>query len=236
MNAVPAGRSSGVLAPPLVLVDLDGTILRDRAGREAMLGAVAEVAGREVEDLDRHTFTGRTDAWIARELLRRAGHAADDDAVSRVHSRYLALWDALSPSRGCTALEGAHALGLALAAEAVRGRSLAPLLLTGNLREGARRKLRASGLDAEFPLEGAFGDRHEVRADLARAAVAMAPPSRPVVLGDAPADVEAARAVGARVVIVATGPVPAERLAEFHPDALLPDLRDTERVLEALFG
>ena len=55
-------------------------------------------------------------------------------------------------------------------------------------------------------------------------------------LGDAPADVEAARAIGARVVLVATGPVPADALRAHAPDALLSDLCDTARVLEALFA
>ena len=76
---------------PVVLVDLDGTVLRSSAGRHAMLGAVADVAGRPVDDMDRATFTGRTDAWIAAELLRRAGHPADPAGVSRVHARYLEL-------------------------------------------------------------------------------------------------------------------------------------------------
>jgi len=236
VTSLPAARPGEGAGPPhVVLVDLDGTILRDRAGRPAMLAAVAEVAGREASDADRHAFTGRTDAWIARELLRRAGHEAGDDAVARVHARYLELWDGLLPSRGCTALPGALDLGLALAARAQAGACRPSLLLTGNLREGARRKLAASGLAGAFALKGAFGDRREVRADLAREAAALSPGSRPVVLGDAPADVEAARAIGARVVLVATGPVPADALRAHAPDALLSDLCDTARVLEALF-
>ena len=58
----------------------------------------------------------------------------------------------------------------------------------------------------------------------------------PVVLGDAPADLVAGRAIGARVVLVATGPVPAGDLRALSPDALLDDLSDTAAALAVLFG
>ncbi|HVG93279.1 MAG TPA: HAD family hydrolase [Planctomycetota bacterium] len=222
---------------PVVLVDLDGTVLRSSAGRHAMLGAVAEVAGRPVDDMDRATFTGRTDAWIAAELLRRAGHPGDPEGVRRVHARYLELLEEHLLSRGCRATPGARALGFALRDAAADGRCHAHYLLTGNLREGARRKLAAAGLDDVFPVEGAFGDRHEDRAHVAAEAAGMAPAgARPVVLGDAPADLVAGRAIGARVVLVATGPVPAGDLRALSPDALLDDLSDTAAALAVLFG
>ena len=223
-------------ALPVVLVDLDGTVLRDRAGRHAMLGAVEDVAGRPASDADRTSFTGCTDAWIAGELLRRAGHAGDRAGVERVHARYLERLAEGLPTRGCAALPGAHALGEALARAAAEGRCGTALLLTGNLREGARRKLEASGLDAVFRCEGAFGDRHDDRIDVAREATAMAPGARHVIIGDAPADLRAARAVGARCVLVATGPVPAEELARLRPDVLLESLLDLERAMAALLG
>lgn len=223
-------------ALPIVLVDLDGTVLRDRAGRAAMLGAVADIAGREALDLDRTTFSGRTDTWIAGELLRRAGHAGDRAGVDAVHERYLARLAEGLPVRGCAALPGAEALGHALHTAARAGRCAPPLLLTGNLREGARRKLAASGLDRVFACEGAFGDRHADRIDVAREAVALAAGARPVVIGDTPADLRAARAVGARCVLVATGPVGAGELARLAPDVLLESLLDLERAMEALLG
>jgi len=221
---------------PVVFVDLDGTVLRDRAGRRAMLGAVEDVAGRPAGDADRATFTGRTDAFIAAELLRRAGHPADPEGVARVHARYLERLAEGLAVHGCVALPGALELGHALAAAAREGRCKTPLLLTGNLREGARRKLEACRLLEVYGHAGAFGDRHVDRIDVAREALAMAGDARPVVIGDAPADLRAARAVGARCVLVATGPVPADELAALHPDVLLDSLADVARALEALLG
>jgi len=221
---------------PLPLVDLDGTVLRTSAGRRAMLRAVADVAGRRPEDPDRAAFTGRTDAWIAAELLRRAGSPATPEAVQRVHARYLeALAEELGLDGGCSALPGAEALGRALLAAAAAGRALRPRLLTGNLREGARRKLEHARLLHAFPLEeGAFGDDCEERAVLAAQATAGRDGALAVVLGDAPADVLAARAIGARVVLVATGPIPRATLVDCAPDALLDGLEDTAAVLAAL--
>lgn len=219
---------------PVVLVDLDGTVLRDRAGRPAMLRAVAEVAGAAASDADRTTFTGRTDAWIAAELLRRAGHPGDRAGVRQVHVRYLELLAEGLPVHGCTAIPGALALAEALQAATRAGRCAPPLLLTGNLREGARRKLTAAGLSGSLPVEGGFGDLHEDRADVARTAAALAPHAHPVVIGDAPADVYAARAIGAKSVLVATGPVPADVLATHRPDVLLSTLEDLDAALAAL--
>jgi phosphoglycolate phosphatase-like HAD superfamily hydrolase len=55
-----------------------------------------------------------------------------------------------------------------------------------------------------------------------------------VVIGDTPLDVAAGRAGGARVVAVATGHYDVESLRATSPDAVLPDLGDTEAVLEAI--
>ena len=219
---------------PIVLVDLDGTVLRHKGGRIAMLRAIEDIAGRAASDADRTSFTGATDSWIAGELLRRAGHPGDRAGVDRVHTRYLELLRDGMETYGCAALPGAQALGEALAKASADGRCHEPLLLTGNLREGARRKLSAAGLDHVFRCEGAFGDRHDDRIDVAREAIALAPGARHVIIGDAPADLRAARAVGARCVLVATGPVPAEELARLGPDALLDSLLDLERAMEAL--
>ena len=201
-----------------------------------MLAAVEAVAGRAASDADRTSFTGATDSWIAGELLRRAGHPGDRAGVERVHARYLELLAEGTKTHGCAALPGALALGEALAQAFADGRCREPYLLTGNLREGARHKLASAGLARVFRCEGAFGDRHDDRIDVAREAVALAPDARHVIIGDAPADLRAARAIGARCVLVATGPVPASELARLEPDALLESLVDVERAMEALLG
>ena len=116
-------------------------------------------------------------------------------------------------------------------------------VLTGNIRPLAALKLRRAGLGEHLDLDaGAYGDAHEVRAELV--AVARDAASRAygrdfagpltVLVGDTPLDVEAALATGARVVAVATGSYAAAELAAAGAGVVLPDLTDTARVVAAV--
>lgn len=61
-------------------------------------------------------------------------------------------------------------------------------------------------------------------------------PERVVVIGDTPLDMAAAHEVGVRAVGVATSGSTADQLAAAHADAVLPDLKDTEAVVQAVYG
>jgi len=118
-------------------------------------------------------------------------------------------------------------------------------VLTGNVRAMAEMKLGALALDAHLDLEiGAYGESHEVRAELVHLArdnaarrygTDFSGPAT-VLVGDTPLDVAAALETGARVVAVATGGTTAARLAASGAHAVLPDLTDTEAVLAAILG
>jgi phosphoglycolate phosphatase-like HAD superfamily hydrolase len=118
-------------------------------------------------------------------------------------------------------------------------------VLTGNVRPMAEMKLGALGLDAHLDLEvGAYGESHEVRAELVHLARGNAARrygtgfsgAATVLVGDTPLDVAAALETGARVVAVATGGTTAARLAESGAHAVLPDLTDTDAVLAAILA
>jgi phosphoglycolate phosphatase len=109
----------------------------------------------------------------------------------------------------------------------------------------ARAKLAAFGLDAHLDLDvGAYGDHHEVRAELVHLARARACAAygrefggrATVLVGDTPLDVEAALATGARAVGVATGGPAAAELAAAGADVVLPDLTDTAAAVAAIVG
>ena len=91
---------------------------------------------------------------------------------------------------------------------ALRARGATVGLATGNVREGAQLKLASAGVAGAFDLAyGGFGSDAEMRADIVRMAAARchcADGAALVVVGDTEHDVHAARAVGARVVGVAT--------------------------------
>jgi phosphoglycolate phosphatase-like HAD superfamily hydrolase len=137
-------------------------------------------------------------------------------------------------------LPGAAAAIAALAAAGVR-----QSVLTGNIGPLAALKLDRAGLRDHLDLAaGAYGDTHEVRAELVTAARAAAARvygtdfsgRRTVLIGDTPLDVEAALATGARVVGVATGSYRAAELVEAGAEVVLPDLTDTARLAAVVTG
>ena len=104
-------------------------------------------------------------------------------------------------------------------------------LVTGNLTRIGWRKLECAGLRGYFRF-GAFGETAATRAGLARGAIREArgqgwiERGAPVSLvGDAPADIQAARGNGIRSIAVQTGITPREELVAEGPDILLRDLR-----------
>jgi len=116
-------------------------------------------------------------------------------------------------------------------------------LLTGNIKPMADLKMELMGLDQFFTLPGAFGEESHVRRDLPGLAAERIrkqlqmdiPPEHFIVIGDTPNDIDCGRHFGARAVAVGTGRFYSdEEIRAAEPDAVLPDLSDTELVLETL--
>ena len=91
---------------------------------------------------------------------------------------------------------------------------------------------------------GAYGDDHHTRAELVplaagraerRYGVRYAGPQI-VIVGDTPNDIACGKANGARTVAVATGPFSPDELLAHGPDAVLPDLADTDAASRAILG
>jgi phosphoglycolate phosphatase-like HAD superfamily hydrolase len=201
-------------------------------------------------------MAGRTDRAIVVDTLARAGISEPRQYLDQ----FLARLAALAPTgrelaeQHSRALPGAAAALDALAAFAP-GRNgaggpaqqvcVVQSVLTGNVRPMAAMKLGALGLDGHLDLEaGAYGESHEVRAELVHVARGNATRrygadfSGPatVLVGDTPLDVAAALETGARAVAVATGGTTAAALAGSGAHAVLPDLTDTPAVLAAILA
>jgi phosphoglycolate phosphatase len=161
---------------------------------------------------------GRTDAAIARDLLRSAGvaDAQIDARAGDVAAAAVAAYEELCPPD----LSAYVAPGVADALEALASEpdTYRLALVTGNLEPVARRKLASAGIGHYFaPGLGAFGSDAEDRAALPAVARRRAggwPRDRTVVIGDTPRDIACARADRVRVIAVATGPYSAEALAD----------------------
>lgn len=225
----------------LLLFDVDGTLLDAAgAGRAAIEGALRDTFGT-TGPIDEFPFAGRTDPEIARGLLRAAGLAdeAIDAGFPRLWRAYAVRLEAALEERRGRVLAGPGVPEL-LRRLAEAG-SFALGLLTGNIEEGAWRKLRACRLDGAFAF-GAFGSDSERRDELPAIALERAravtgvrfDPGETVVIGDTPLDIGCARAVGARALAVGTGGYSVSELAAHGPDWVLPSLADAESVVGLL--
>jgi phosphoglycolate phosphatase-like HAD superfamily hydrolase len=208
--------------------DIDGTLLTTaRAGVYAWAEALEEQVGHPV-DLSAFQTAGLTDLEIARKL--GAGHGlgpAKTETLVRSYERRLPL--------SLTRRTGGVLPNVRAILERLRGRTdVYSGLLTGNTRAGAAAKLQHYGL-AEFFQGGAFADGADDRPAIARGALAQAQkilgmisPDRVYVIGDTPHDVACGKAIGARVIAVATGGYSLEQLRATDPWWLLLSLPEPE--------
>lgn len=225
----------------LVLFDIDGTLLwTDGAGRRSMEGALAEVFGTAGDESYR--YDGKTDRQIAREQMRFAGFddahidSRMDDVLHAYLSRLQGELDRdKNAARICT--------GVNELLDALEAHERATLgLLTGNVAEGARRKLRAVGIDFDRFHINAFGSDHEHRPELPGIAKGRAMEARGldvtgdgiVVIGDTPADIHCGRSLGVRAIGVATGRYSVDELRAHSPAAVFQDFADTNAVVRAI--
>jgi phosphoglycolate phosphatase len=213
----------------LVLFDIDGTLVHTgRAGVKAFARVFADEFGA-VDGVERLKFAGRTDLSLVREFFAHHQIQPTPEKFDRFFDRYTFWLDHIlagSKTEECP--------GVRQFIRALKGLPHPPLLglLTGNIRLGAEIKLRHFDLWREFET-GAFADDHEDRDQIA--AIALERGRRilgghlrgyeVLVIGDTPLDIRCARAIGAKVLTVATGGAALDELKRHRPDWAVADLR-----------
>lgn len=219
------------------LFDIDGTLLNSGgAGQRAMERALTDLFGVPDPNED-IPAAGRTDRAITSDLFSHHGLAPTEDEWQQFQRVYFGHLQ-----RTLKELQGVLLPGVVpLLDQLVQRDDVTLGLLTGNFREAARLKLAHHAIDEHFEF-GGYGDHHHDRDDVARVAYDEAcrhlgrdvPRESVIVIGDTPSDVKCARAIGARVVAVATGMFDFETLARTEPDALYRDLSDPSPFLALL--
>ncbi len=229
---------------PLVLFDIDGTILRsgDPTHARAVRLACQEFFGIDAtapipQEVD---LSGRTDRRIVVTLLNAYG-IPPAESEPRLPELFAFMEDYVAREMGH--LRERLLPGIAALLDDLVARDLALGLVTGNLPRIAESKLSTAGVWAPFArhdeIIGGFGHASVERDDLPPLALAVAARvlGRPVagadavIIGDTPHDITCGKACGARTLAVATGRFGPDALQTYEPDLLLPDLGDTARVL-----
>jgi len=213
----------------LVLFDIDGTLVHTGgAGVKAFAKVFATEFGVP-HGTERMKFAGRTDVGLVREFFVMNQIAPTAANFTRFFECYVFWLDHILADSKTEACPGIW--------ELIRDLQALPNpptlgLLTGNIRLGAEIKLRHFDLWKEFAV-GAFADDHEERDHIAhaahhRGARLLGAPLRGeevVVIGDTPLDVKCGRAIGARVLAVATGGATLTELKQHAPDWAVEHLR-----------
>ena len=225
------------MSDKVIFFDIDGTLLSTGgAGQTAMERALVQEFNIDFP-FEGVLTAGRTDRGITDEIFDRYGFENTQQNRDRFRKAYLSqLPQSLADSPGLL-LPNVIDLLETLANE----QHITLSLLTGNYADGAWIKLRHYQLDRFFEF-GGFGDHNANRNDVARSAINIASQALnrningtdAMVVGDTPADIKCARAIGASVVAVATGVYSTDELKPESPDHLCEDFRDTQSVVSKI--
>jgi phosphoglycolate phosphatase-like HAD superfamily hydrolase len=222
----------------LLLFDIDGTLIKTRGRGRIALTAAAEAEFQHPIEIYFKDFAGSTDRRIVLEMIDRNGIEVEDveSAIDRVLIRYVELLKRqMASPDSVEVLPGVKQLLDAISQDG----EFAPGLLTGNIEQGARIKLTPAGLNPYFAF-GAYGDDDANRNKLPEFARQRAEeiyrenfaPGQTWIIGDTPKDIDCGKANGLRTLAVATSAWSVEDLAANQPDAVLPGLEDTEKILK----
>ncbi len=227
-----------VTAPPLVLFDIDGTLIRKSGPhhRQVLVDAVRKITSVETTT-DDVPVAGMLDRDILTRMLLNAG--ASQALIKRSMPEMIRTAQSLY-ARCCPNLERKVCPGVRILLRRLQSRGIPAGLVTGNLSRIAWKKMDHAGLRQYFRF-GAFAELAHSRAGLVKLAIQHARHEGWIdrhtsitMIGDHPNDVLAAQANRVRSVAVATGVISAEELATHSPDILVKDLRHLQ--VESLLG
>jgi phosphoglycolate phosphatase-like HAD superfamily hydrolase len=217
--------------------DIDGTLLNTGGAGQAAMERALAAEFRSDRPLNGILYAGRTDRAIVADLFAHFGVEPSEDRWTRFLTAYLRHLPENLRSRTGLVLPGI----VQLLDELHRRDDVLLGLITGNFREGARIKLEHFEIDRYFTF-GGYGDDHLERDEVACLALTEAERmfgkpflrERMWVIGDTPADVKCARAIGAQAVAVATGVYARAELQAASPDHLFDDFSDPAGMLSLL--
>ncbi len=218
---------------PIVLFDVDSTLLTTGgAGKSALMRSLAQ-AYHPVEPPPGYSLAGKTDPAVLSEVLAAAG--VKDGRVQELVERALQVYPAILEEELAQAGTTQPCPGVPVLLAALSQMPEIELgLFTGNLRVGTLTKLRAAGLDGFAWRWFACGDGLPDKTQVLARGLAEMRAERPgldagqvLVVGDAEGDVRGGKLHGARVLGTATGALTPAELLALGADHAVKDLSDT---------
>jgi phosphoglycolate phosphatase-like HAD superfamily hydrolase len=221
LPSIPAARA--------YIFDIDGTLLNSPDGVHfhAFRKGLREIYGIDSQ-LDNVPVHGNTDVGILRAVVEHAGKSHEFASKLPAAIKFICA----EVERNRRRMQPTICPGIDLLARTLHGQGKLLGVASGNLESVAWMKLEAAGLRPYFSF-GSFSGVIELREEIFREAIrqarALLPPhngNQPerhevCFIGDTPADILAARAVGAPIVAVATGIFSLDQLRRHSPDLCL---------------
>ncbi len=213
-----------------VLFDIDGTLIdTGGAGARSWRWAFERLHGVPA-DISKSSSAGMTDPEVASRTFDAVlGRAPSDHELSRLFAWYVyRLQDEVAASEGYRVLDGVvETLSRLMDRGVVLG------IVSGGLEGSARIKLERGHLNRYFPV-GGYGTDSRDRQQITRVAIARVStmhgrdiePGEAIIVGDTPLDVDAAKAVGATSLGVASGTYSVDDLRRAGADLVLSSLRE----------
>lgn len=221
----------------LVLFDIDRTlILSSEAHHKAFSEGFKKVYGvdTDIEIINHH---GMTEQQVIIEVLKKNG-LDEREIKSKIKECMKEMVDSFNKfikNEKITPLDGVSGL-----LEELEKNNFLMGLVTGNLEDIARGKLKKAGINHYFKV-GGFGNDDINRTNLVKLAIKRAEENFDLnfdnnvfLFGDAPQDMRAGKEAGTRTVGVITGIYSKEQLENAGADFVVDNLRDKNKILEII--
>ncbi|HOJ50529.1 MAG TPA: HAD hydrolase-like protein [Spirochaetota bacterium] len=199
--------------------DIDGTLLSTNgAGTRSFKSATWHLFNKKI-DWSNISMAGRVDPGIFKDILKLIDYEYSDDIWDKFKSLYIENLKKEIKNSEVTVFDGVYEFLKSIENED-------KILVTGNIKEGAKIKLGFKKLSDYFYWDrSVFGDDAlYYRDELADVLLKRNKSKIPVIIGDTPLDISLAKKTGGISVAVTTGIYTAEELKKYNPDFILDNI------------